>query len=473
MPSGFRVCQDAYSQPLGRVFLTWNNEASYDSHCILLDGRLEAELPGSVSFTSISGLVPGAHTFGIQSHCASLQSVLTETILDVLVDTPHPDPVRSMRPGLDPERGFIVELELNEREGTTFESVDIFEQKVEDDPFPRFLKCLRLDGTDRTTLVIPEIVIGSRVFFQFFDESCHGSASVECTGPPMPQADQPFGLQVFQNSYPNVGENAGAGAILCWVRHGGQKGFEILVDGKRAGAVGALLDTFFLEGLEPGNHDFEVRMIPPEGQPEPAPGARAAKTLLPQTPNPNPVLSIRTAFHPGPAIRCAEAVRGTRHVSWEPGPSVIQSVDVFLRRGDQGFRSVITVGGDVTEIDLLEVFEHDEVALQFFDEGRFGSPVFDGWSFRRGDPNASAAVDISDAVVVLSFLFSEEVDIECLDAADANDDAHVDISDAVTILNFLFGGDRAPPAPGPAHCGLDMTPDGLSPCRGGCAETKN
>jgi hypothetical protein len=85
-------------------------------------------------------------------------------------------------------------------------------------------------------------------------------------------------------------------------------------------------------------------------------------------------------------------------------------------------------------------------------------------SFRRGDANSDLAIDISDPVVILGFLFSGGVQPRCPDAADANDDGSLDISDAVTALAFLFTGGASPPAPGPERCGQDPTPDALEPC---------
>src|SRR5688572_30423701 len=428
-PSNFKVCQDSYPQPLGRVFITWTNAASYDSLCILVDGRLDAELPGSADILSISGLDSGFHRFAIQGHCASLPSVLSEVEMEVLADPPPGDPVRSLHGGFDPEQGaFVVAIEELDPD---FESVDIF---VQLDGFPEFLKCQRLAAVPDQDLVILEITeTTTRVFLQFFDKSCHGSANLEVlvlTPDPETSLGPPVGLQVFQTEYEKTSDLKRADVILCWVRHGGQKGFEVLVDGipeKRT--VGALVDTFFLTGLATGQHNFEVRMIPWEGVP--LRGATARATLLPESPMPRPVRTIHTAFLPGSPLRCSGAARrGTLHVSWEPETSQIPIVDVFLQRGDAPLRSVITIDGEDTEIDLPDVFEDEDVALQFFDEGLFGSPVFGGGSFRRGDPNASDGVDISDAVMVLDYLFIGTETIDCLDAADANDDGKIDISDA-------------------------------------------
>ena len=60
--------------------------------------------------------------------------------------------------------------------------------------------------------------------------------------------------------------------------------------------------------------------------------------------------------------------------------------------------------------------------------------------FVRGDANADAAIDISDAIATLGYLFLGANDLSCVAAADANDDGAADISDAVSIhanLNHL------------------------------------
>jgi hypothetical protein len=80
--------------------------------------------------------------------------------------------------------------------------------------------------------------------------------------------------------------------------------------------------------------------------------------------------------------------------------------------------------------------------------------------FRRGDTNVDGALDIADAILIISYLFGEGQPPTCLDAADGNDDGLVDIADAIAVLGYLFGeaGDLAEPFPG---CGVDPTADGL------------
>jgi len=81
-------------------------------------------------------------------------------------------------------------------------------------------------------------------------------------------------------------------------------------------------------------------------------------------------------------------------------------------------------------------------------------------AFKRGDANLDGAVDISDPVKTLNFLFIGAPNPGCDDAMDANDSGAVDISDGVYSLNFLFTGGKAPPAPYP-DCGEDETADSL------------
>ncbi|NRA74323.1 MAG: hypothetical protein HRU16_00155 [Planctomycetes bacterium] len=79
--------------------------------------------------------------------------------------------------------------------------------------------------------------------------------------------------------------------------------------------------------------------------------------------------------------------------------------------------------------------------------------------FRRGDQNGDGGLDISDALSLLGYIFSNGPS-NCMDAADANDDGAVDVSDAVRVLLHLFGNSGPLPAPHGA-CGSDPTADAL------------
>jgi hypothetical protein len=85
------------------------------------------------------------------------------------------------------------------------------------------------------------------------------------------------------------------------------------------------------------------------------------------------------------------------------------------------------------------------------------------WPFIRGDCNDDGALDISDGICILTWLFSggPTPGSGCLPAADANSDDSADLSDAVYILNHLFLGGPAPGQPFP-DCGSTPASDKLS-----------
>ncbi len=80
--------------------------------------------------------------------------------------------------------------------------------------------------------------------------------------------------------------------------------------------------------------------------------------------------------------------------------------------------------------------------------------------FLRGDANAKSAIDIADAIFMLTHLFAHGPAPSCMDAGDANDDGAIDIADAIKILAHLFA--AAGPLPPPfGECGIDPTEDTL------------
>jgi len=79
--------------------------------------------------------------------------------------------------------------------------------------------------------------------------------------------------------------------------------------------------------------------------------------------------------------------------------------------------------------------------------------------FIRGDMNLDGAVDVSDPIGILSWIFEGHT-ASCLDAADANDDGFVDIGDPIYLLGFQFSNTAPPPVPFP-QAGPDPTADNL------------
>jgi len=80
--------------------------------------------------------------------------------------------------------------------------------------------------------------------------------------------------------------------------------------------------------------------------------------------------------------------------------------------------------------------------------------------FLRGDANVDGRRVMSDAIVLLRYLFSGG-SLSCLDAADFDDNGRLQITDAVALLGWLFKGGTPPPPPNDAP-GPDPTPDSLS-----------
>lgn len=129
-----------------------------------------------------------------------------------------------------------------------------------------------------------------------------------------------------------------------------------------------------------------------------------------------------------------------------PVRTAIRFRDGLVGAGGASYENVLSIEGSARSAAMQDL----EVVFRLRPE----TP------FIRGDSNGDGAVDISDPVTVLGFLFMGGAPPACDDAEDANDDGSVDISDASYILNFLFLGGPAPPEPFGAP-GADPTADGL------------
>jgi hypothetical protein len=80
-----------------------------------------------------------------------------------------------------------------------------------------------------------------------------------------------------------------------------------------------------------------------------------------------------------------------------------------------------------------------------------------GTPFHRGDPNSDAALDLSDGIFIINFLFLGGESPDCSSSADSNDDSRLDIADAIYLFNFLYNHGAALPPPGAPgeDCGFD------------------
>lgn len=77
--------------------------------------------------------------------------------------------------------------------------------------------------------------------------------------------------------------------------------------------------------------------------------------------------------------------------------------------------------------------------------------------FLRGDANEDGVVGISDAALLVSWLFETGITGGCEKVADANADSEFNLADIVSILGVLFFGSPFLPEPYPG-CGVESTP---------------
>jgi sugar lactone lactonase YvrE len=73
-----------------------------------------------------------------------------------------------------------------------------------------------------------------------------------------------------------------------------------------------------------------------------------------------------------------------------------------------------------------------------------GDHIGDACDYVCGDANGDKAIDISDAVFLIAFIFSGGAAPNPLVSGDANCDLAVDISDAVYLIGYIFTGGLAP-----------------------------
>ena len=135
--------------------------------------------------------------------------------------------------------------------------------------------------------------------------------------------------------------------------------------------------------------------------------------------------------------------------------------DGVVRRAHTSSRIYHAFTGFVPDCDCSGVDDAVEIASgALTDADGNGMPDECERQFIRGDATHDGIVNMSDPILVFSFLFLGGVFPNCLDAFDGADQGVINISSGVYVLNNLFLGGPAPPAPFPA-CGTDTTDDDL------------
>jgi hypothetical protein len=148
----------------------------------------------------------------------------------------------------------------------------------------------------------------------------------------------------------------------------------------------------------------------------------------------------------------------------EAGQSYPATIDV-VSYVDGGDWPHVIPGHSIELSEVSDVRDNDFGASWELSPEQLGTPgiLREGTQrrFLRGDAAEDGAVNLSDAVKILGYLFLQDTSLTCLDAADADDDGSVLLTDATYVLNFLFRGGSPPPLPFP-DAGLDTSEDELA-----------
>ena len=160
-----------------------------------------------------------------------------------------------------------------------------------------------------------------------------------------------------------------------------------------------------------------------------------------------------------------DVTRATEFASLVPAVPSSRSYDVFFGPcGAMELVATVTTPSWTPETDLepdidycWQVVTTDECGSTTGPEWRFTVEL--GALFERGDLNVDELLDITDAFLLLRFMFlGDELPQDCEKSADIDDSGAIDTTDPILLLTHLFLGGFTPPAPFGA-CGFDPSPD--------------
>jgi choice-of-anchor B domain-containing protein len=245
-------------------------------------------------------------------------------------------------------------------------------------------------------------------------------------------------------------------ASLCWVTGAGAPGGgsgDADVDGGATTLFSPLYDlstsvspTFSYwrwysndTGANPGQDTFQVDISPDGGQ-----SWVAVETVGPADLESSGGWTSHS-FRPADLIPLTSAVR-LRFVASDVAPASVVEAAI----DDLALTDVVCVdcngNGSDDSVDIASGGSTDLNADGIPDEcggGGCADP------FIRGDANADLALDISDAIRILSYLFSAGIAPSPLESADIDAGGAIDIADAVQLLGYLFSSGAAPAPPFP------------------------
>lgn len=134
---------------------------------------------------------------------------------------------------------------------------------------------------------------------------------------------------------------------------------------------------------------------------------------------------------------------------------------------------VSSYGTEIYRIHAVAGQTPGETALSFFAWSSFGESsvgvvkvtiadpsVPETPGLMRGDVNLDASCNLTDAILMLDYLYLGNFDAPCADSCDVDDSGSVNLADAVNLLSGLFGGGF----PLDDTCQLDSTEDNLAEC---------
>ena len=130
---------------------------------------------------------------------------------------------------------------------------------------------------------------------------------------------------------------------------------------------------------------------------------------------------------------------------WAPGS------DVQLRIAGIQFPAQAPINTLITAtLPALPTGGHDLTVIINSQECFVTSAVQAVPYFLRGDVDASGTLSITDAIVLLEWMYLPASEpISCLDAADLDDSGSIQLTDAIVLLNWLFASGPPPAAPHP------------------------
>jgi hypothetical protein len=304
----------------------------------------------------------------------------------------------------------------------------------------------------------------AEIYFSTSAEPIAASAAVQGSEPPPPGAPS-------KPQYDGT-EDIGVETSLCWASGGGEEESEVYVwkEGEGRPGEGEVTPSSCFSPREPLEYATEYRWqvvaVNEFGRTEgPEWSFRTEEEPEPEAPEEPEYLSPADGAElprPSVVLRWEPSARSEGYAIYLWRASEARPASPAAYRSESAYEALGLAYGEsyLWQVEALGSEELDPV------------PVTSGevWSFEvltrpflRGEVNDDGAIDITDAVFLLGYLFLGGEEPPCLESADADDNGELEITDAIRLLSYLFLGGEAPPPPF-ADCGPDPTEDDLD-CR--------